>query len=412
MFEYDIGVIGIGRVGLPLAISLSTKGFKTIGIDIDENIVKQVNQKIMPFKERGYDNLIKKTNLTATTELAKIEKTENIIITVGTPLLAHIETDLTQLNKVLIEIIKYLKENQNIILRSTVAPKTTLFVKRFIESKTKFIIGKNLFLSFCPERIAEGKALEELHTLPQIIGSSDKKSSKMAEKIFSKLSPKLLHTDFVSAELVKLFNNTYRYINFAIGNQFAIISEEFGTDVHEILKMSNYEYPRSNIALPGLTAGTCLRKDFGMINETSSYSDLLLNAWKINEFIPKFLVKIALQHTTIYDKKIGILGYTFKKDADDTRDSLVPKMTRYIEREVPKEIMIHEPNLQNKKIDKKFINRSLKEVLINAEIIFIAVNHSIFKLQFEEIYQKSKPGSYFIDIWNISGNNKIIFIKE
>ena len=250
--------------------------------------------------------------------------------------MAHIETDLSQLKKVLSVIIKYLVKGQNIILRSTVAPKTSKFVQLYVENNTKFVIGKDIYLSFCPERIAEGKAREELETLPQIIGSEDNNSGYRAEELFKNLTPKIFHTDFVSAELVKLFNNTYRYINFSISNQFAIIAEDYGVRIFDIIKMANTDYPRSNIPMPGLTAGSCLRKDFGMINETNSYSDLLLNAWKINEYIPKFLVEKALEFSAFTNKNIGILGYSFKKDTDDTRDSLVPKLVRYIEREVPR----------------------------------------------------------------------------
>ena len=410
MRSIDIAVIGIGRVGLPLALSLSKEGFKTVGIDLNKELVELVNKKVMPFKENGYNELIKKTNLFASTDISIIKNVKNIIITVGTPLLANIETDLAQLNKVLDNIVEFIKPNHNIILRSTVAPKTTKYVHRFLERNTKFLIGKNLFLSFCPERIAEGKALDELYSLPQIIGSSDKESSKKAEFIFSKLSPKTFHTDYTSAELVKLFNNTYRYINFAIGNQFSMIAESFNVNIHEVVKMCNTDYPRSNISLPGLTAGTCLRKDFGMINETSSHSDLLLNSWKINEFMPKFLIEKLLENNEIFGKKIGILGYTFKKDADDTRDSLVPKLIRYIQREVPEEIIIHEPNISGK-IDNNFKNNSLDILIKKSEIIFIAVNHSTFIENIDSIILNSKVNCTFVDIWNVSGKKQIIFSR-
>jgi UDP-N-acetyl-D-mannosaminuronic acid dehydrogenase len=408
--NYKVGIIGIGRVGLPLALSLSKNGVSTLGFDINQEIVELVNRKKMPFEEKGYDELIKELNFSATTDLSRINEVENIIITVGTPLLAHIETDLTQLNNVLKNIIQHIQPNQNIILRSTVAPKTTMYVHRFLELNTDYKIGENIFLSFCPERIAEGKALKELETLPQIIGSSDKKSAEKAEEVFSKLTSKIFHTDYTSAELVKLFNNTYRYINFSISNQFAMIAEEFGANIYEILNMTNTDYPRGQIPSPGLTAGTCLRKDFGMINETTSYSDLLLNAWKVNEFVPKFLVENLMKQTEIFGKNIGILGYSFKMDTDDTRDSLVPKMVRYIQREVPNKIFIHEPHI-NGKLDGLFDNESLNSVLENSEIIFVAVNHTSFKKNFESIYNAAKKNCVFVDFWNVSGKNKILFEK-
>jgi len=411
MSLYEVGIIGIGRVGLPLALSLNKNGISTLGFDINKSLIDSVNKKIMPFQEDGYNEILKNSDFEATDDFLRLKNVENIIITVGTPLLAHIETDLTQINVVLNSIMAYLKPNHNIILRSTVAPKTTDYVHKYIESKTNFKVGKNIFLSFCPERIAEGKALIELESLPQIIGSLDKESGRKAELIFSKLTSKFFHTNYISAELVKLFNNTYRYINFSISNHFAMISEDFGVSIHEIIEMANTDYPRSEIPLPGLTAGTCLRKDFGMINETSSYSDLLLNSWKVNEFMPKFLVESVLKNFDIFDKTIGILGYSFKKDSDDSRDSLVPKLIRYINREVPKQIFIHEPHI-NGKLDEKYENTNLNILIKERYIIFLTLNHTIFKSNINTIIKKSKDKCIFIDLWNISEKNKIIFKKN
>ncbi len=409
--NYQVGIIGIGRVGLPLGLSLTKNGVKTIGFDINEQVIELVNNKKMPFKETGYDELMTKINFTATSDMSKIKEVENIIITVGTPLLAHIETDLTQLNAVLTGIAPFIQKGHNLILRSTVAPKTTWYVHHFLELKTGFKIGSDIFLSFCPERIAEGKALEELETLPQIIGSNDLQSGKKAEAVFSNLAKKIFHTDYTSAELVKLFNNIYRYINFSISNQFAIIAENYHVNVYEILRMANHDYPRGQISSPGFTAGTCLRKDFGMINETNPYSDLLLNAWKVNEYIPRFLVEKLMLQTTIYGKTIGVLGYSFKNDTDDTRDSLVPKMIRYISREVPKKLMIHEPNITGK-LDGLFENESLQDTLKESDVIFIALNHTAFKMNIAQIIADAKDDCWFVDYWNVSGTDKIIFNKK
>ena len=408
--KYQVGIVGLGRVGLPLALSFINKGVSVIGFDINESLNSSVKNKIMPFHEPGYEDILSNNDLFSSSDFSHLRDVENIIITVGTPLLAHIETDLSQLKQVLNVIIKHLVRGQNIILRSTVAPKTSKFVHLFIENNTNFVIGKDIFLSFCPERIAEGKARKELESLPQIIGSEDEESGQRSEKLFRHLTTKIFHTDFVSAELVKLFNNTYRYINFSISNQFAIIAEDYGVGIYDIIKMANTDYPRSNIPLPGLTAGSCLRKDFGMINETNSYSDLLLNAWKINEFIPKFLVEKALEHSSFTNKNIGILGYSFKKDTDDTRDSLVPKLVRYIEREVPQNIFVHEPNIPSPILDGTYQNYDLQEVLGNCEIIFIALNHSSFYQNITEILAGNEGSeTIFVDYWNVSEKNQIIF---
>ena len=411
MFNYDIAVIGIGRVGLPLGLSLAKTGFKVIGIDINEEVIEKVNNKIMPFDEAGYDELIKIVDFPAASDVREVNAAESIIITVGTPLLSHIETDLSQIKRVLESMLPFVRKGHNIILRSTVAPKTTEYVRKYMEQKTGFIVGQDIFLTFCPERIAEGKALKELHELPQIIGSEDSISAEKAENIFSKLTKDIFHTTYVSAELVKLFNNISRYIHFAVSNQFSIIADNFGQNIYDIIEMSNYKYPRGIIAKPGFTAGTCLRKDFGMINETIPYTDLLLSAWKINEFMPKFMVDNLLKRADIYNKNIAVLGYSFKNDTDDTRDSLVPKLLRYLEREIPLGIKVHDPYLPEL-IDGIYINYSLDDAIEKADIVYIATNHKQFKEQKEYIINRISAECWLVDLWNVFGAGKTFFMKE
>ncbi|AZO94019.1 nucleotide sugar dehydrogenase [Halocella sp. SP3-1] len=418
MFKYDVGVIGIGRVGLPLALSLSKKGLEVKGFDIDKDIVDSVQKKIMPFKEKGYEEIIVNVNLEAIyEERHKIAGARNIIITVGTPLRQHLETDLSQIKSALKSIEKHIKKGQNIILRSTVAPGTTEFVKNYLEKVTSYKVGTDIFLSFCPERIIEGNAMEELEKLPQIIGSEDKESAEKAEKLFRTLTTEILHTDYVSAELVKLFNNISRYIRFATANQFAVIADEFGANAYEIINMANYKYPRDKIAQPGFTAGTCLRKDFGMINENIPYTDLLLSSYKINEFMPKFLVDNLKKRVEITDKNVAILGYTFKADTDDVRDTLIAKLIRYLEREVPRNIYIHDPYL-NEMVDEKqlddidYKNTSLENSLKDTDLVYLAVNHTIFRDRFSEIIEQCDSDTWFVDIWDISKTGKIFYKKE
>ena len=407
-YKYDIGIIGIGRVGLPLALSFLSKGLKVVGIDVDKELISNVNNKIFPFQEKGYDQIIKKYKLLATDDPSIVSDVKNIIITVGTPLNEHIETDLKQIVTALNSIIQFLREGHNIILRSTIAPGTTKFVKNYLEQKIDLKFGLNIFLSFCPERIVEGQAMIEFESLPQIIGSEDEKSYHKANKIFIKLAPETLKTNFISAELVKLFNNISRYINFSVANQFSIIADTYDVDIYNIIRMTNYKYPRGTIEQPGFTAGTCLRKDFGMINESIPYTDLLLSAWKINEFMPKFLVENTKKRTQIHNKNISVLGYTFKKDVDDVRDSLIPKLIRYLERETPKNIFVNDPNL-GKSIDENYQNVELNSCIPVSDIIYIAINHSEYEKEIKRIISLTKKGTWIIDLWNVSKKGKIFY---
>jgi UDP-N-acetyl-D-mannosaminuronic acid dehydrogenase len=418
MFQYDVGVIGTGRVGLPLALSFCKKGLKVLGFEINKTVINNINNKEMPFFEPGYGELLKMVDFYATDNMERIRKVENIIITVGTPLLHNIETDLSQIKKVLNSICPFINKGHNIILRSTVAPKTTEFIKKILEKHTGLTVGKDIFLSFCPERILEGKAMEELEQLPQIIGSEDKRSFEKSNALFQHLTCDIIHTDFKTAELIKLFNNISRYVYFALANELAIIAEDYGAEVYDILEKANYKYPRAINAKPGFTAGTCLRKDFGMINENIPYSDLLLSSWKINEFMPKFLLETLKKRTTVTDKAVTILGYTFKKDSDDTRDSLVPKLCRYIEREVPIDIKIHEPFINEGQVSDPinsftFINYNMNDALENSQILFFATNHSGFEKGLQQIVSGIKDKeAWIIDIWNIGKINKVIYQRK
>ena len=412
MFTYDVCIVGTGRVGLPLGLSFMEAGLKAVGLDVHKETRDIINAGKMPFVETGYDELVAKRTFVVTDETAVIAQTRVIVITVGTPLHSHIESDISQVRNVLGEISAHLRPGQLLCLRSTVAPGTTTYVQRWIEKNTTLKIGVDLGLAFCPERIAEGYAYKELRTLPQIIGAEDALSREKADEIFSCLAPENLFTNFVGAELIKLFNNVARYINFAIANQFSLVSENFGVDIYEIRRLANYKYPRATIAMPGLAAGSCLRKDFGMINEWTPYPDLLLSAWKINEYTPMFLVQSQKRRASYFEQKVAILGYSFKHNSDDTRDSLVPKLMRYIERELPSELRVSDYNLPDPIPDEEgngmIKNWQAAEACRGADCVFAAVDHSGYRAILEQLAMQS-PKTWVVDIWNIGGIEKIFY---
>jgi UDP-N-acetyl-D-mannosaminuronic acid dehydrogenase len=410
-FEYDVCIIGTGRVGLPLGLSLLDAGMRSVGVDVDSALISQVNAGIMPFQEAGYDELVARQQFQIVDDPAIVSKSAAIIITVGTPLHNHIETDLSQIERVLEDVTPHLREGQLICLRSTVAPATTQFVRRWLERYTSLTVGVDLFLAFCPERIAEGKSFTELHTLPQIIGSEDPESERRATKLFRRITEEVLPTDYVTAELVKLFNNILRYVHFALANEFTMIADEFGANIYEAQRLANYKYPRSFLASPGLTAGTCLRKDFGMINERSPHPDMLLSAWKSNEFMPAFLVEKLLKRTDIHGKIVAILGFTFKADTDDLRDSLAPKLWRYIHRQLPAEIRVSEHHVADP-IPEPSVgsprNWPIKQALEGVDVVFVATNHSEYQSCLIELGKRA-PSVWVADIWNVGAINRIFY---
>lgn len=409
--QYDVCIIGTGRVGLPLGLSFVEVGLSATGVDLDPNLRQAVNSGRMPFHEPGYDDLIAERRFIVHEDPGVIAQSKALVITVGTPLHNHIETDLAQIQRVLESIRPHLTAGQLICLRSTVAPGTTEFVRKWLERNTGLTVGEDILLTFCPERIAEGKAHEELRTLPQIVGAEDEPSLSAATDLFKRLAPEVMPTNYITAELVKLFNNIARYVHFAMANQFALICDTFGANIYETRRLANHNYPRSHIASPGMTAGTCLRKDFGMINEWSPYPDMLLSAWKMNEYTPAFMVSHLLKRTELHDKNVAILGFSFKMDTDDIRDSLAPKLYRYVHRQLPMEIRVSDHNLPDPISEpslSELRNWPIAEALEDADCVFVATNHTGYADALKQFANK-RPDAWIADIWNVGGIDEIFY---
>lgn len=405
-------VVGIGRVGLPLALALQEAGFEVVGIDRDPELLAAVRRHEMPYHEPGFDELLAGKGLLVSEGFEPISAADAVVVTVGTPLREHIETDLRQVQSVVDQIAPRLMPGALLVLRSTIAPGTTEFVRRTVEARTRRRLGDGFLLAFCPERLAEGRAREELKTLPQIIGAQDERSAARARELFAPLGPEILDTDFLGAELTKLFNNISRYVYFAVSNELAMVAGRFGANIHEILHLANHRYPRGIIASPGFTAGTCLRKDFGMINEFAPYPDLLLSAWKVNEYMPRFLVEAALERGPLAGKTVAVLGYTFKRGADDLRDSLAPKLVRQILREVPAEVRICEPyqgaELPSPKEDGGRVrNWGLADALRGADVAFVATNHELFT---RDLLKLAQPQTLVVDLWNCTAQGAMSYV--
>lgn len=406
--KITVSVIGIGRVGLPFGLFIANEGYKVYGIGRDEGKIALLKKGKMPFIEEGAD-LLKQhinTNFFPTIEYDSIKKSQVIILTLGTPIDENMNPVLDQINNVITKIIPLLKPGQLIILRSTVSPNTTKYVKDTIEIKTKFKVGKDIFLAFCPERIAEGKAIVETKEIPQIIGGIDIRSTKRARLFFESLGIECLTTDATSAELAKLFTNMYRYISFAIANEFFVIAENFNRDISEIINLVNNGYKRNGLSIPGFSAGPCLFKDgFFLIND-NPYLDLITASWKVNEAMPLFLVKKLKERINLKGKKVVILGVAFKAEIDDIRESLSFKLRKALLREHA-EVVLHDPFVKHYSQQK--IYSSLEDALDGAHAVIIGTNHKIYTEKKDEIIKSLRGRTYICDIWNALGSNKLLF---
>lgn len=407
----NVTVVGIGRVGLPLALFIANQNFKVTGIGRNKDKINELKQKKMPFIEEG-DDLLKKyvnKNFFPTVSFASIKKSSVVILTLGTPIDENMNPVLDQINNVIKKIIPYLRKGQLIILRSTVSPNTTMYVKTIIEHDSKFKIGTDIFLAFCPERIAEGKSITEIREIPQIIGGVDIISTQKAKDFFENLGITCLTTDSTSAELAKLFTNMYRYISFAIANEFMVLAENFERNIHEIVELVNTGYKRNGLALPGLSAGPCLFKDgFFLINE-NPFIDLIAVSWKINEAVPLFLTNKLKEKTSLLGKRIVIFGLAFKPEIDDTRESLSFKLRKSFLHE-HSIVLLHDPYV--KKYVHQKIYRNYEKILENVDIIIFATKHDEYVRNKQKIISRVTNKTIICDIWNIYEQNKLIFRKD
>lgn len=406
-----ISIIGIGRVGLPLALFIvNNSSSQVFGIGRNESKISEVNSGKMPFMEKDAAGILKAhigKQFIATTDYKYIRKSDYIILTLGTPVDANMNPVYSQINESLLNALAYLKKGQTLILRSTVSPRTTKYVKSLIEESTKLRVGKDFYLAFCPERISEGNSLEETKSIPQIVGADDMKSVKKATGFFNKLGVETLVTDSVSAELAKLFTNMYRYINFAVANEFMVLAHNYRRDIYEIVNLVNYKYKRGGLKMPGLTAGPCLFKDGFFLIADLPFADLISTSWKINESIPIFLTRLIKERMRLKGKKAAILGLSFKAESDDIRESLSFKVRNAFLRERV-EVVLSDPYVKN--YHNQDIVKNPYEALEGVDIIFISTNHKEYqKLDMKKVKKLVKKNCIVCDVWNVWGTGKIVY---
>lgn len=403
-------VIGVGRVGLPMALYLAEAGLMVYGIGRSQEKIDAIGSGIMPFMEKDGERYLKKhinKRFIPTTDYSLVSKASYIILTLGTPIDENMNPVYDQIDTALSNVRPYLQKGQTMILRSTVAPKTTEYVRSVLEDIHGIAVGKNFYLAFCPERIAEGYALEEMKTLPQIVGGIDSASTKKAVEFFKKIGIRTLATDAVSAELAKLFTNMYRYISFAIANEFMVIAGNYHRDIYEIVELVNKGYKRGGLKLPGLTSGPCLFKDGFFLISDLPFADLISTSWKINESTPLFLVKKVKERMKLNGKKVAILGLAFKAEIDDIRESLSFKIRKAMLRERAT-VVLHDPFVRE--YANQEIVSDVYDAAKGAHALFIATNHSMYgSLDLKRLKKLVAKDCIICDVWNVFGTNKIVF---
>ena len=380
---------GCGHVGLPLAITFASAGLSTVIYDINEKSVSRVARGRMPFLERGAEPKLKQTlknkKLLVSNDPQVISESENIIIIIGTPIDEFLNPRLQDIHRTLKELQRYLRAGQTIILRSTIYPGTTRLVKNLVKNK-------NIKVAFAPERVAQGYAILELKTLPQIVSGVDRDSELAAEKLFKKIAKDVIVLSPEEAELAKLMTNAWRYIQFAVANQFFTIAEGRGLDFYKIFHAIKHKYPRTaDFPSPGFAAGPCLFKDTMQIAAFAENSFFLGHAaMLVNEGLPNFIIKKLKEKYDLGKKTVGILGMAFKGNSDDRRDSLSYKLKKALEVEAQAvlctDVYLREPGFDD-----------LRTVIGKSDILILGAPHKEYR------NLKFRKGSRVVDIWNFYG---------
>jgi UDP-N-acetyl-D-mannosaminuronic acid dehydrogenase len=394
--HYDVCIVGgCGHVGLPLGMALADRGQNVVLYDINEPVIAKVNEGVVPFKENGAEEVlgrvIKNKKLLATNDPKVVADSKTVVMVIGTPVDEHLNPKVGDIIRAVKEIEAYLDDDQLLVMRSTLYPGVTDKVHAYLQKQ-----DKKTRVAFCPERILEGHALTELYELPQIVAGYTPEATKQATTLFKVLTKKIIVTKPVEAELAKLMTNTWRYINFAISNQFYTIANASGYDFYNIYNAMTEDYPRlKTFAKAGLAAGPCLFKDTMQLSAFSGNNFFLGHAaMLVNEGLPGFIVDSIKHKYKLSNKTVAVLGMAFKGNNDDPRESLSYKLKKQLEVEAGT-VLCHDPYVK----DPRFV--SLDEIKKNADIVVLAAPHSDYK---DETWE----GKTVIDVWNFYGNGGLI----
>lgn len=392
-----IGVIGLGQVGLPTALSFCDIGFSVIGNDLNETLLQKLSQGESPFEELGLDNLLKSCielkRFTLETNFQKTITDSNIIIIcVPTPLDDRIKPDLSALENVCNSLSELPLNEKLIIIESSIPPGTMENIVMPLIQK----MNKDCWAVFVPERLSPGQALSEIRTTPRIIGYIDKSSGKLAKSLYEKLvTSNIFLTNAKIAEISKLVENTYRDVNVALANEISLICEKYDIDFLELQKICN-SHPRVNLldAGPGV-GGPCLPKDpYLLLNPQNSEiitSKIIESARKINDSMPNHVIEIVksgLEYVgkSLADSKILVLGVSYKANVSDVRLSpakdIISKLV-----ESSDQVTVYDPKNPESFGAKK--STDLWKSISGSDVLILVTNHDEFKnLNLQEIKSK------------------------
>jgi UDP-N-acetyl-D-mannosaminuronic acid dehydrogenase len=388
----DVVVVGGGgHVGLPLSLMLARAGLRVGIYDISEETVERIGRGEMPFMEDGADELLTEVlatgRLTASTRPEMLCDVDQVIVVIGTPIDEFLNPSMAIFERAVDDLRPYLADGALVVLRSTVFPGTTAYVAQALADR-----GARVDVAFAPERIAEGHAIEELGSLPQIIGADDERAGDRAEELFGRLGAEIIRTTSKEAELAKLFTNAWRYMKFAVANQFFVVAHEAGVDYNRVLHAIRTNYPRAvDLPSPGFAAGPCLLKDTMQLAAfTTDHFPLGQSAMQINEGLPAYVVNAMEQrYGTLRGRTVGLLGMAFKAESDDIRSSLSYKLRKLLAWKGAK-VLCTDPYVADDRLV------PLEQVLADSDLLVLGAPHRAYR-------GLEVGGRDVVDVWGVTG---------
>ena len=388
--DFDVVILGGGgHVGLPLSLAFAKAGLRVGIYDTNQATLDRIAAGEMPFLETGADELLRDVlptgRLVFGTSGDMIARTMRLVVVIGTPVDEFLGPSMTIFENAVDQIAPHLCNGALVALRSTVYPGTTGYVAQHLADR-----GCVVDVAFCPERIAEGHALEELHSLPQIIGADTDVAADRAAELFGSLAAKTIRTTTKEAELAKLFTNTWRYMKFAVANQFFMIADSAGVDYTNILRAIREDYPRAaDLPGPGFAAGPCLFKDAMQLSAfTSDHFPLGQAAMQVNEGLPAYIVSaLERRYGGLTGKTIGILGMAFKAESDDSRASLSYKLRKLLAW-AGAQVVCTDPYVEDDRLV------SLDVVLEESDILILGAPHKPYR-------GLDVGGKDLVDVWGV-----------
>ena len=390
--DLDVVVVGgAGHVGLPLSLALADSGLRAGIYDIAEDTLGRISAGEMPFIESGAEELLREVLPTGRLELSSTPeilcRTTCVIVVIGTPVDEFLNPSMTIFERTVEQLAPYLQDGSLVVLRSTVYPGTTAYVEHQLRER-----GRQVSVVACPERIAEGYALEELRTLPQIIGADEPEAAARADALFRRLGVETVHVSTREAELAKLLTNTWRYMKFAVANQFFMISDAAGVDYNNVLRAIRQDYPRArDLPGPGFAAGPCLLKDTMQLAAfTTDHFPLGQSAMQINEGLPAYVVSaMERRYGELRGRTVGILGMAFKAESDDTRASLSYKLRKLLAWAGAR-VLCTDPYVHDERLV------PLETVLAESDLLVLGAPHRVYQ-------GLDVNGKDVIDVWGAMG---------